>query len=87
MEGASFAIAASAACLDTTVSLMLTGTPTIKAGNVAGRIARVPPAQGAGAGTGTGVVPPDDFSLEPGDQIAIHIDGIGTLTTGVERGG
>jgi 2-dehydro-3-deoxy-D-arabinonate dehydratase len=37
--------------------------------------------------TGTGIVPPDEFSLEPGDQIAISIDGIGTLITGVERGG
>jgi 2-dehydro-3-deoxy-D-arabinonate dehydratase len=36
--------------------------------------------------TGTGIVPPDEFSLEPGDQIAITIDGIGTLVTGVERG-
>jgi 2-dehydro-3-deoxy-D-arabinonate dehydratase len=35
--------------------------------------------------TGTGIVPPDDFSLEPGDQIAISIDGIGTLVNGVER--
>lgn len=37
--------------------------------------------------TGTGIVPPDEFSLQPGDQIAISIDGIGTLTTGVERAG
>ncbi|MBI3469057.1 MAG: fumarylacetoacetate hydrolase family protein [Planctomycetes bacterium] len=37
--------------------------------------------------TGTGIVPPDDFSLQPGDQISITIDGIGTLTSGVERGG
>ncbi len=29
--------------------------------------------------TGTGIVPPDEFSLEPGDRIAITIDGIGTL--------
>ena len=29
--------------------------------------------------TGTGVVPPDDFTLRSGDQIAITIDGIGTL--------
>ncbi len=36
--------------------------------------------------TGTGVVPPDEFSLQPGDQITIEIDGIGTLTTGVELG-
>lgn len=36
--------------------------------------------------TGTGVVPPDEFTLQPGDQISISIDGIGTLTTGVDRG-
>lgn len=29
--------------------------------------------------TGTGVVPPSDFSLQPGDEIAITIDPIGTL--------
>jgi 2-dehydro-3-deoxy-D-arabinonate dehydratase len=29
--------------------------------------------------TGTGIVPPDGFTLQPGDQIAISIDGIGTL--------
>jgi 2-dehydro-3-deoxy-D-arabinonate dehydratase len=36
--------------------------------------------------TGTGIVPPDEFSLEAGDQISISIDGIGTLRTGTERG-
>ena len=29
--------------------------------------------------TGTGIVPPDDFTLQRGDDIAIRIDGIGTL--------
>ena len=29
--------------------------------------------------TGTGVVPPDEFTLAPGDHVAITIDGIGTL--------
>ena len=29
--------------------------------------------------TGTGVVPPDDFTLAPGDEIAIEITGIGRL--------
>jgi 2-dehydro-3-deoxy-D-arabinonate dehydratase len=29
--------------------------------------------------TGTGIVPPDDFTLEHGDEIAIRIDGVGTL--------
>lgn len=36
--------------------------------------------------TGTGIVPPDDFTLQPGDQIAITITGIGTLRTGVALG-
>jgi 2-dehydro-3-deoxy-D-arabinonate dehydratase len=30
--------------------------------------------------TGTGIVPPDSFTLDPGDEIRITIDGIGTLT-------
>ena len=34
--------------------------------------------------TGTGVVPPDDFTLRSRDQIAITIDGIGTLQNIVE---
>ncbi len=29
--------------------------------------------------TGTGIVPPDDFTLRPGDAIAIEIEGLGTL--------
>lgn len=29
--------------------------------------------------TGTGIVPPDDFTLQDGDAVSIHIDGIGTL--------
>jgi 2-dehydro-3-deoxy-D-arabinonate dehydratase len=33
--------------------------------------------------TGTGIVPPDEFSLAPGDEVAITIDGIGTLTNTV----
>jgi 2-dehydro-3-deoxy-D-arabinonate dehydratase len=36
--------------------------------------------------TGTGIVPPDDFSLEAGDRVSISIDGIGTLTNPVVRG-
>ncbi|MDX2036032.1 MAG: fumarylacetoacetate hydrolase family protein [Isosphaeraceae bacterium] len=36
--------------------------------------------------TGTGIVPPDEFSLEPGDRVAITIDGIGRLENGVVRG-
>ncbi len=34
--------------------------------------------------TGTGVVPPDDFTLQSGDEIAIRIEPIGTLTNVVE---
>ncbi|MFO0847545.1 MAG: fumarylacetoacetate hydrolase family protein [Gemmataceae bacterium] len=33
--------------------------------------------------TGTGIVPPDEFSLAPGDVVDISIDGIGTLTNPV----
>jgi 2-dehydro-3-deoxy-D-arabinonate dehydratase len=33
--------------------------------------------------TGTGIVPPDDFSLTSGDEISISISGIGTLTNRV----
>jgi 2-dehydro-3-deoxy-D-arabinonate dehydratase len=35
--------------------------------------------------TGTGIVPPDTFTLEPGDEVRITIDGIGTLVNPVER--
>jgi 2-dehydro-3-deoxy-D-arabinonate dehydratase len=34
--------------------------------------------------TGTGIVPPDDFTLEKGDEIAIDIMEIGTLRNHVE---
>jgi 2-dehydro-3-deoxy-D-arabinonate dehydratase len=33
--------------------------------------------------TGTGIVPPDDFSLRPGDLVRITIDGIGVLANPV----
>jgi 2-dehydro-3-deoxy-D-arabinonate dehydratase len=33
--------------------------------------------------TGTGIVPPDDFTLAPGDEIAISITGVGTLVNAV----
>lgn len=33
--------------------------------------------------TGTGIVPPDSFSLASGDEVSITISGIGTLTNGV----
>ena len=35
--------------------------------------------------TGTGIIPPDDFSLCPGDRILIRVDGIGILETGTYR--
>jgi len=34
--------------------------------------------------TGTGIVPPDEFSLKPGDEVAITIAGIGTLRNPVD---
>ncbi len=33
--------------------------------------------------TGTGIVPPGDFTLQSGDQVSIQIDGIGTLVNSV----
>jgi len=36
--------------------------------------------------TGTGIVPPNDFTLQSGDEIRISIDEIGTLINGVEQG-
>jgi len=35
--------------------------------------------------TGTGIVPPDDFTLENGDTVAIEVTGIGTLTNPVVK--
>jgi 2-dehydro-3-deoxy-D-arabinonate dehydratase len=37
--------------------------------------------------TGTGIVPPDEFSLATGDVVNIDITGIGRLTNFVEQGG
>lgn len=34
--------------------------------------------------TGTGIVPPNDFTLQKGDEVRITIDGIGTLVNTVE---
>jgi len=34
--------------------------------------------------TGTGIIPPDDFSLMEGDMIEIEIDGIGKLVNSVK---
>ena len=36
--------------------------------------------------TGTGIVPPDSFSLASGDRIRITIDPIGTLENEVVQG-
>ncbi|MBA3315985.1 MAG: fumarylacetoacetate hydrolase family protein [Planctomycetota bacterium] len=36
--------------------------------------------------TGTGIVPPDDLTLEDGDRVSITIDGIGTLKNPVVKG-
>jgi 2-dehydro-3-deoxy-D-arabinonate dehydratase len=33
--------------------------------------------------TGTGLVPPDEFTLEPGQRVEIHVPGIGTLANPV----
>jgi len=35
--------------------------------------------------TGTGIVPPNELTLEPGDEVRITIDGVGTLVNPVER--
>jgi 2-dehydro-3-deoxy-D-arabinonate dehydratase len=40
---------------------------------------------GAALLTGTGVVPPDDFTLEDGDTVSITVTGIGTLTNPVVK--
>ena len=37
--------------------------------------------------TGTGLVPPDEVTLRPGDEVAIEIDGVGSLRHGVYRAG
>jgi 2-dehydro-3-deoxy-D-arabinonate dehydratase len=36
--------------------------------------------------TGTGIVPPDSFTLAPGDVVRITIDPIGTLENTVVQG-
>ncbi len=41
--------------------------------------------KGAFLMTGTGVVPPDNFSLENGDSVAITITGIGTLVNSIVK--
>ena len=35
--------------------------------------------------TGTGIVPPDNFTLENGDSVSISITGIGTLNNPVVK--
>lgn len=41
--------------------------------------------QGAVLLTGTGIVPPDEFTLQDGDTVSIEITGIGTLTNPVVK--
>ncbi|HUR45365.1 MAG TPA: fumarylacetoacetate hydrolase family protein [Candidatus Saccharimonadales bacterium] len=41
--------------------------------------------QGAALLTGTGIVPPNEFTLRPGDRIQIEISGIGELTNDVRE--
>ena len=36
--------------------------------------------------TGTGIVPPSDFTLEDGDHVSIEVDGVGELANPVRRG-
>jgi 2-dehydro-3-deoxy-D-arabinonate dehydratase len=35
--------------------------------------------------TGTGLVPPDDYTLEPGHEVSVTIEGIGTLVNTVAK--
>ena len=35
--------------------------------------------------TGTGIVPPSEFTLQDGDEVTIHIEGIGSLVNPVVR--
>jgi 2-dehydro-3-deoxy-D-arabinonate dehydratase len=37
--------------------------------------------------TGTGLVPPDDYTLEPGHEVSVSIDGVGTLVNTVAENG
>ncbi len=37
--------------------------------------------------TGTGIVPPSDFTLAPGDEVAVSIDGLGVLRNRVRQVG
>ena len=37
--------------------------------------------------TGTGLVPPDEFTLEGGDTVMIEIDGVGAIRHGIYRAG
>jgi 2-dehydro-3-deoxy-D-arabinonate dehydratase len=41
---------------------------------------------GAVLSTGTGIVPELGFTLAPGDEVTVHIDGVGTLVNPVVRG-
>src|SRR5262249_16382488 len=50
-----------------------------------GRECRFP--QGAVLLTGTGIVPPDDFTLAVGDQVVIEVTGVGRLVNPVHQRG
>jgi 2-dehydro-3-deoxy-D-arabinonate dehydratase len=41
--------------------------------------------RGAFLMTGTGIIPPSEFTLQDGDEVAITIDGIGSLVNPVVR--
>ncbi len=43
--------------------------------------------QGCFLMTGTGIVPPDDFTLAVGDEVSIHIEGIGVLRNRIAQKG
>ncbi len=41
---------------------------------------------GAWLSTGTGIVPPDDFTLRVGDAVTVTVDGVATTTNRVDSG-
>src|SRR5581483_7358753 len=75
------------------IKLVITraGTVAFEGGTTLAQMARTPESladwlfrenefpDGALLLTGTGIVPPDEFTLKPGDDVAITIAGIGTL--------
>jgi 2-dehydro-3-deoxy-D-arabinonate dehydratase len=85
---------------ETTIRLdiLRAGKPVFDGGTTLAQLKRSPEAlveflvreasvpSGAFLLTGTGIVPPDDFSCRPGDEIRISIAGIGTLVHTAEVG-